>query len=234
MIQLAIVEDEDAYAEQLTQMVLRYEKEKDVRIHITRYTDGDEIAENYPGGFDMILMDIQMRFMDGMTAAEKIRKVDKEVLIMFITNRTDYAIRGYQVDAIDYVLKPVTYPAFSQKMDRAMERLSRHEGFLVTIATSEGMMRLDVGEIYYVESEGHNLIYHTKRGNLSMRERIQDAEEKLKDHGFFRTNKGCLVNLEHVEGVKDGCCLIQGEMLPISRARKNDFMQALTNFVSRM
>lgn len=105
MISLAIVEDEDSYAEQLTDMVNRYQKERNTRIKVTRYTDGDEIAENYPGGFDMILMDIQMRFMDGMTAAEKIRKVDRDVLIMFITNRTDYAIRGYQVDAIDYVLR---------------------------------------------------------------------------------------------------------------------------------
>lgn len=234
MISLAIVEDEDSYAEQLTDMVNRYQKERNTRIKVTRYTDGDEIAENYPGGFDMILMDIQMRFMDGMTAAEKIRKVDRDVLIMFITNRTDYAIRGYQVDAIDYVLKPVTYPAFEQKMDKAMERLQRHAGFSVTIATPDGMMRLDISEIYYIESEGHNLLYHTKRGVLKMRERIQDAEEKLQDHGFFRANKGCLVNLEHVSGERDGCCLIGDEMLPVSRARRNEFMQAMTDFVSRM
>ena len=70
-------------------------------------------------------MDIQMRFMDGMTAAEKIRTLDHEVIIMFITNMIQYAVRGYEVDAMDYVVKPVEYFAFSQKLDKAIGRMKR-------------------------------------------------------------------------------------------------------------
>ena len=80
------------------------------------FTDGDEIAGGYKSVYDIILMDVQMRFMDGMSAAEEIRKVDPEVVIIFITNMSQYAIRGYAVDALDYVLKPVSYFAWSESL----------------------------------------------------------------------------------------------------------------------
>ena len=108
MITIAIVEDEEAYAKQLTEYIEKYQQESGRRFKVIRFTDGDEIVEKYTGEYDIILMDIQMQFMDGMTAAEEIRKFDTKVVIMFITNMTNYAIRGYEVDAMDYVLKPVT------------------------------------------------------------------------------------------------------------------------------
>ena len=112
--------------------------------------DEDEIVEGYTGEYDIILMDIQMKFMDGMSAAEEIRKQDSKVVIMFITNMTNYAIRGYEVDAMDYVLKPVSYFAFSKKLERAIGRIPQKSGHPVTINTSEGLVRLDASAIYYI------------------------------------------------------------------------------------
>ena len=126
MVNLAIVEDEDSYAAQLTEYIERYQRESGNSFKITRFKDGDEIANGYKGEFDVILMDIEMKFMDGMTAAEEIRRLDQDVVIMFITNMTNYAIRGYQVDALDYVLKPVSYFAFSQKLERALTRIRKN------------------------------------------------------------------------------------------------------------
>ena len=148
MITIAIVEDEDSYAEQLKDYINEYQKELGQRFKTIRFSDGDEIVEKYTGEYDIILMDIQMRFMDGMSAAEEIRKLDSEVVIMFITNMTNYAIRGYAVDAMDYVLKPVSYFAFSKKLERAIERLSKKAGHPVTINTSEGLVRLDASKIF--------------------------------------------------------------------------------------
>lgn len=231
MIEIAIVEDEDSYAEQLNGYVKQYEEETRSRIHITRFSDGDEITEDYKGSYDIILMDIQMEFMDGMTAAEQIRSMDTEVVIMFITNMTSYAIRGYQVDAMDYVLKPVTYFDFSQKLTRAIGKIAKRKSHPVTISSSSGMIRLDAGDIWYLESQGHQLIYHTRQGEFQERRKMQEAEEAYEALGFFRSNKGVLVNLEHVEGVQEGCCIVHGERLPVSRARRNDFMSALTEYI---
>lgn len=231
MISIAIVEDEETCTNQFKEYIERYQQETGKRFRVTCFRDGDEIIEKYTGEFDIVLMDIQMRFMDGMTAAEEIRKVDSEVIIMFITNMSNYAIRGYQVDAMDYVLKPVTYFSFSQKLERAIERAERKIGHPVTINTPECMVRVEASDIYFIESEGHNLVYKTKKGVFRERARMQDAEEKFTPLGFFRSNKGYLVNLEHVESVRAGCCVVHGESLLISRARKMDFMQALTQYI---
>ncbi len=231
MIYLAIVEDEDLYADQLIEYLKRFEKEIDEDFNIVRFRDGDEIVENYNGKYDIILMDIEMQFMDGMTAAENIRKLDNDVIIMFITNMTSYAIRGYEVNALDYVVKPVEYFSFCKKLERALSRVEKKVPS-ISVKVHSGTIKLLISDIYYIESEGHNLHYITKRGNYQCRAKIQSAEETLGEYGFFRSNKGYLVNMQYVEGVGEGCCFVNGEKLSISRARKKDFMVAMTNYIS--
>ena len=232
MIELAIVEDEDSYANQLEEFVKQYQAESGNYFKITRFTDGDEITNGYKGQFDIILMDIEMKLMDGMTAAEEIRRLDQEVVIMFITNMTNYAIRGYQVDALDYVLKPVSYFAFSQKLGRAISRMKKTATKIISIDMPSGVKKLDIDNIFYIESEGHNLNFYTTGGQFTIRAKIGDFDEQLSDYNFFRSNKGYLVNLKYVDGVENGSCLIAGRSLLISRARKNDFMTALTDYMA--
>lgn len=234
MIRIAIVDDEELFTNQLKGYVDRYSRESGNEIRLTCFQDGDEIAEDYSGDYDIILMDIQMRFMDGMSAAEKIRQMDQEVIIMFITNMTKYAIRGYQVDALDYIVKPVEYFAFSQKLDRAIERMKRRDQHFISIPVEEGVQKLDIAGIYYVESQGHSLIYETKIGSFSSRGTMKELEEILVPYGFFQSNKGFLVNMKHVDGMKAGCCVIHDHQLPVSRVKRKQFMEALVNYMSEV
>lgn len=234
MIHIAIVEDEDSCAGELGEYLSRYQAESREVMAVTRFSDGDEIVEGYKNQFDIILMDVEMRFLDGMTAAEEIRRVDPEVVIIFITNMAQYAIRGYAVDALDYVLKPVSYFAFSQRLDRAITRMKRREERFLTVPVKGGAQKLKVSQIYYVESQGHNLIYHTAAGSCVSPGTMREAEERLGDLRFFRGNKGYLINLEHVDGVQDGCALVHGERLLLSRSRKNAFLEALANYVGEV
>ncbi|MBE5831511.1 MAG: response regulator transcription factor [Butyrivibrio sp.] len=234
MIELAIVEDEDSYAAQLLDFVNRYQTESGNYFKVTRFTDGDEITNGYRGQFDIILMDIEMKLMDGMTAAEEIRKLDQEVVIMFITNMTNYAIRGYQVDALDYVLKPVSYFAFSQKLGRAISKMKKSAAKIISVDMPSGVKKLDIDNIFYIESEGHNLNFYTTGGEFSIRAKLKDFEEQLSEYNFFRSNKGYLVNLKYVDGVENGSCIIAGKSLLISRARKSDFMTALTDYMAAL
>ena len=233
MIQLAIVEDENSYADQLIEFVNRYQSESGKSFKITRFKDGDEITNGYRGQFDIILMDIEMKLMDGMTAAEEIRKLDQDVIIMFITNMTNYAIRGYQVDALDYVLKPVSYFAFSQKLGRAISKMKSKSSKTISIEMQSGVKKLDIDNVFYIESEGHNLNFYTSGGEFTIRAKLKDFEEQLVPYNFFRSNKGYLVNLKYVDGVENGSCLIAGKQLLISRSRKNDFMTALTEYMAQ-
>ena len=123
-----------------------------------------------------------------------------------------YAIRGYAVDALDYVLKPVSYFAFSQRLSRAIGRMKKRERKLISVNIKGGTIRLDVANIYYIESQGHNLIFHTASGAHEARGTMQEAEQKLCGMNFFRGNKGYLINLAHVDGVCDGPRHCQGRV----------------------
>ena len=101
MIHIAIVDDEVDYISQIQEYLARYEKESGESVKVSVFNDGDGIVHRYRSQFDIILMDVQMKFMDGMSAAEEIRKIDSEVVIIFITNTPQYAIRGYAVEALD-------------------------------------------------------------------------------------------------------------------------------------
>ena len=123
MIRIALVEDDPAYAEQLLSYLKEYEKESKERISVQTFSDGEDIVTEYRADYDIILMDVEMKFMDGMSAAEKIRKMDTEVVIIFITNMPQYAIQGYKVNALDYILKPISYFSFSESMVRALAKV---------------------------------------------------------------------------------------------------------------
>lgn len=230
MIRIAIVEDEEFYVNELKGYLEEYQKDYGEEFSVTVYRDGDGITAKYRAQFDIILMDIQMKFMDGMSAAEEIRKQDSEVVIMFITNMTQYAIRGYEVDALDYILKPVSYFAFSQKLGRAIARIRKKENRQITVPVKGGILRLNISDIYYIESVGHNLIIHSATGNHQAAGTMKSAEEELAGHGFSRGNKCYLINLEHVDGIKDKCAIVKGEALQISRPRMNAFIQDLTEY----
>ena len=181
MIKIAIVEDEAMYAKQLEEFLHQYEAENHEAFDITIYSDGDQIVNKYKSQFDIILMDVEMKFMDGMSAAEEIRKMDSEVVIIFITNMAQYAIRGYAVDALDYVLKPVSYFAFSQRLNRAIERMKKREAKVIMVNIKGGMVRINIANIYYIESQGHTLILHTILGDYETTGKMKEMDEKLQD-----------------------------------------------------
>ena len=232
MIHIAIVEDEAFYVQQIQNYMERYQQESQREISVTVYSDGEDILDNYKGDYDIILMDIQMRFMDGMTAAKNIRKLDDAVVIMFITNMTQYAVQGYEVDALDYIIKPVEYFAFSQKLEKAVGRIRRRKRFYVTIPVEEGIQKLDVSSIYYIEARGHQAVYKTDSGAYTARAALQDLEGLMEQYGFYRCSKGYLVNMKLVDGISGGDCIIHGEKIPIGRSKKKEFMECLIRYVN--
>ncbi|MCI5699428.1 MAG: LytTR family DNA-binding domain-containing protein [Lachnospiraceae bacterium] len=234
MIRIAVVEDDKEYRKVLDEYLKQYEKESGTKIRIQYFEDGEDIVEDYSGDFDIILMDIEMQFMDGMTAAEKIRSMDEEVVIIFITNMPGYATSGYKVEALDYVLKPVSYYAFSQRIARAVSRMKKRARKFVSIPMKGGMRRMDVSRICYVEVFDHDLIYHTLDGNLQTKGALKDVEQTLSDLNFFRCSKGFLVNMEHVEGIQDNDAIVAGDRIRISRTLKKNFLNSLNDYMNEV
>lgn len=230
MIQIAIVEDDDHFVSVLSEYLDRYAAQYHVSFRTRRYTDGYAIVDGYRHTFDIILMDIEMGLMNGMEAAHEIRKVDEDVIIIFITNMSQFAIQGYSVSALDYVLKPVNYVAFSESLKKAIARLKKKPETLIQIIQKNVTLRLRSSDILWVESHGHRLTFHSLSGDFETTVySLKQIEEKLHDDGFMRASSGTLVNLNKVSEIQNGSILIDGQTIFLSRSRKNEFMAALVS-----
>lgn len=234
MLRIAVVEDDKTYAAQLKEYLVRYGTEKNQKISVALFPDGEDIVTDYSAEFDIILMDVEMTFMDGMTTAERIREKDNEVVIIFITNMPQYAIQGYKVDALDYVLKPISYFAFSQRIDRALTRVKKKEATYITVAQKGGKKKLNVDKIYYVEVRDHDLIYHSTKGDIVTKSSMKEAEDTLGGTKFFRCNRCYLVNLEYVEDFRGNDVTVASDVIQVSRARKKAFMDALNDYMNEV
>ena len=231
MTRIAIVEDEAAVREQLAGYVQRYTRQYGTTFEVTEFADGMEILEDYRPQFDIIFLDVEMKHLDGMETARRIRERDGGVLIVFITNMAQYAIRGYAVGALDYVLKPVPYFAFSQQLQKALGQLEKRERPYLAVAVDGGMRRLDAAEIYYLESEGHKVHFYTEKENFVVPGTLKNYEEKLVGRAFARCNSGYLVNLAQVSGVQQDMVQVGPYTLQISRPRRKAFMAGLADYI---
>jgi len=140
------------------------------------FEDGAEILEDYRPIYDIILLDIEMPKVNGMDAAQQIRQIDDEVVLMFITNMATYAIRGYEVGALDFVMKPVNYYTFSMKLTRALKGVRQKEQQQILLTLADGVKKVGVQQIYYVEVQNRILHYHTGEGEFQMRGTMQSVE----------------------------------------------------------
>lgn len=234
MTHIAVVEDDPLCRAQILEYLDRYSKESGEEFRIVSFEDGDGVLNGYRAQYDVILMDIQMKFVDGMTAAREIRALDDQVLIIFITSLASYAVKGYEVDALDYVIKPVTYPAFAKSMGRATVRLRRRRQRYLSIRNKNGAQRVDCARVYYIEVDGHNLYYHTADGVLTGTGTMKEVEDSLAGSWFFRCGKGLLVNLEHVDGVSDGDAVVHGMTVQVSRSKRKEFLTAFNRYINEV
>ncbi|MCC8099406.1 MAG: LytTR family DNA-binding domain-containing protein [Clostridiales bacterium] len=234
MTRIAIVEDDPIYSAQLRRYLDQYEQESGEKFVTVCFSDGMELVEHYRADYDILLLDIEMPGLDGMTAAERIRRVDREVVIIFITNMSQYAIQGYAVEALDYVLKPVSYYSFTQCIQRAMDRMRKRTKQFHSVSTGKGETRkLELSHIYFVEVQGHTLIYHTTEGEITSSGVMNEVEQALQGR-FFRCNKGYLVNLEHVDSIHGDLVTVGGQQLQVSRAKKKPLLDALNNYINEV
>lgn len=234
MIQIAIVEDSRQDREALKTCLNRYAKEHRQKFAITEFEDGEDIVTGYSANYDLILMDIEMAFLNGMKAAEKIRELDKDVTLIFTTNMPQYAIQGYKVSALDYMLKPISYFSFSETMNKALAGKNTKEKEYITIALKGGKKKVDVASICYIEVQGHLLSYHTTEGNFTTRGAIKEVSELLDAQKFFQCNRCYLVNLEYVDKYVGSDVVINGDTIQVSRNRRKPFLDALNLYLNEV
>ena len=231
MTRVAIVEDERASARVLSDCLRRYGEETGAGFDVHFFANAVEFLEAYRHNFEIVFMDVSMPGMNGMEASHRLREMDAQVVLVFVTSLAQYAVEGYEVDALDFVVKPVNYYSFKMKIKKALAAASRNTGTVLAVPCSGGVHYLKASDILYVEVQTHELIYHTaSSGNLSASGTLKTVEAQLANDGFFRCNYCYLVNLNHVSRVAGNVAAVGGDELQISRNRKKEFMQRLSRF----
>ncbi|ETY70640.1 LytR/AlgR family response regulator transcription factor [Bifidobacterium moukalabense] len=228
MFTVAVVEDEPEAARRLGACLGEFSRRNPgVRFDVTVFSDPTRLLEGYRPMWDIVFMDIEMPNMDGMSAARRLRALDGRVLLVFVTNMAQFAAKGYEVDALDYIIKPFSYNDFERKIRRAVA-IRGEESASVMIVQRAGTQRVLLRDIEYIEVREHNLLYHTERGILTGTGTLQDVEGRLGDRGFLRCSKAFVVNSRHVAAVKGNeLTLSSGESVTIGRTYRKSFMMAL-------
>ena len=228
---VAIVEDSPAEAELLRSYFARFTREHGVDFTLTCFASGEEFLNKYRPAYDLVLMDIGLPGHNGMETAAALRERDRSVTLIFVTNMAQFAVKGYEVDAFDFVVKPVGYSNFALKLQRALNKLDTRRDTEVLVTLSDSMVRLSASQIKYIEISGHRMVYHTTDGELYAYGNLKEVEATLGGGMFARCNNCYLVNLNYVRAVQGHTVTVGSDELQISRPRRKAFIQALNDYL---
>lgn len=231
MYRIALVDDEKIFTDQIEEYIRQYQAENLAEFQVSVFHSSTEFIAGFQKEYDLILLDVEMPELNGMELAHKIREVDEQVVLMFITNMAQYAIHGYSVGALDFVTKPINYYTFAMKLTRALKRVPKKESTSILLTMADGVKRIDIKQIYYLEVQNRLLHYHTEEGEFVVRGSLQAAEERLSGHPFEKCNHWYLVNLMHVKEVRKNIVVVGSHELEISRRNKTSFLKALTDYM---
>ena len=202
-------------------------------ILIDLYKDGNSFLKAFhKKPYDLVFLDIEMPEIDGITLAKKLRTLSREVPIVFLTSHIEYALEGYEVNALRYLTKPVNPQKLQEVLQFVSDRMleERH----LWIKNDLGEQKLRIQDIYYMESQNQNVAIFTKDGDFSVRYNLGDYEKELEADGFFRIHRGYLVSLRHIKTVgKHEVTLNDSTVLPTSRAKEKELKDALFQFVRK-
>lgn len=238
MYQVLIIEDEDDAARALEGCLDRYARECSLELDVTRLETAIQFVRSHRT-YDLVFMDIDLPGINGMEAAELMRSYDSRTPIVFVTNLAQYAVRGYEVNALDFIVKPVSYYSFSMRMDKAVRAMRRNRRSHLSVSTRSGIRVLPIADVVYVETVNHDLVYHLADddpddpdGPLRVRGSLSRLEEELADGPFLRISSGCLVNMDHIRSMQAGTLrMSDGSTLYASRARKRAALETFADYL---
>ena len=232
MIKFAICDDEPMMAQALAGHLADYMKEKSMTAYsVSSFPDGGTLLDAVDR-FDVIFLDIQMEQPDGMETAKLLRQRGDHSLLVFVTVLKECVFDSFQVEAFDYLLKPLGSARFYQTMDRVLRSLEQRTAEDIVIQRGTGCEVVLISDIVYCEVLGRKVYLHKQDGTVSgYYDKLEDLERRL-DGRFFKCHRSYLVNLDYVRGCQDGQVLLSlGERIPASRLRERELTQALLRYM---
>lgn len=226
MAAIAICEDETYILEELCKKVEKYMDMKPLTASIKTFTSGEELLKETKT-FDIILLDLMLPGIHGLEVA---RHFSGKSRIIFITSYRDYAVEAFDVNAVHYLIKPVTEERLFLALDRAVSQTEQMDDQALTLIKSGTSQVIFIRDILYCEVFNHQIRIHTVHGSYQYFGSLDLLETRLDDR-FFRCHRSFIVNMNYVAGQEKGAAILtNGESILISRRKQADFMQKLLNF----
>ena len=231
MPRILVLEDDAREADVLINHVNRYAKETGATLTV-KWSRSPMELQDISAVCDVCFMDIDMPGMSGMEAATLLRTYDEVTPIVFVTNLAQYAVRGYEVDAVGFMVKPVSYGAFRMRMDKALLVLERSRPASLQIRSKGTSRVLRLDDVVFAESRGHDVVYHLVGGeDVSERSTLQAVVKRLEDQPFVRISRGVLVNATHVRSYRGNeVRMDEGTVLTFGRTMRSDAARAINDF----
>jgi DNA-binding LytR/AlgR family response regulator len=218
-MRICLVDDDSTQLDYLKLLIEKWANKRNINTDISFYHSAEEMLfennQSYP--FDMIVLDVQMGQMNGIELARKIRRVDKNVIISFISGMADYVFEGYEVQAIRYILKPVKDKKVYELLDYVSTHRTKEKKYII-ISISGEKKKINHDDIIYFESMGHYVVFHLENQEYDYKYNISELCKELSDSEFVRTHRSYVVNLKYIEKItKNECQLINNIKVPLSR-----------------
>lgn len=220
-INIAICEDEKVQVDLLEKYVNSWAQMNNIKINIEKFYTGDAFQFHWSENkkFHIILLDIEMPGINGVELAKNIREEDERINIIFITALTDYIGEGYDVSAINYLIKPIKEEKLYECLDRAMEKVPEEDNWIL-IEEEGKVIRIKEKDILYIEAFSHSIEVNTIEKKYRTRKNIGVMEKELDENLFVRCHRSYIVSLLHIKTIsREEIELDNGERIPLSRRR---------------
>lgn len=230
---IGIVEDTTRDQQKLTEHLTRYEKENNEGpFEVKAFSSGQSFLKDFtPFSFDILFLDIQLGDYNGIDLAKEIRKTDNQVIIIFETELEKYAIKGYEVNALDFMLKPIHYSSLSLRLDKTIRLLAMNNNDTLVVPTNCGFTKIKVDDLLYVEVTGHKLFFHTKDSTIQVKGTMSQTVKKLEKYQFLQCNNCYLVNPSKITCIEKYDCILGDIVLQISHPKKKQFVKDFMNYM---
>lgn len=232
MIKFAICDDEPVMVQEISNQLSQFMDEQKITSYsVASFSNGRALLAS-GCNFDIIFLDIQMDDLDGIETAKMLRRQKDHSLLIFVTVLKEYVFHAFEVEAYDYLLKPLDSNHFKRTMDRAVSTLAQRTDKSIVIWRGSSCDVVPLAQIVYCEVQGRKVYVHQSDGKIiDYYDNLENFERQM-DRRFFRCHRSYLVNLDYVRGCDTRLVtLSQGAQIPVSRLRERDLKQALLRYM---
>lgn len=230
MIRMAVVDDDPNHRRTLVGYIKDFFADREP-YDCAVFEDGADFLASLPAELDIVFLDIVMGRTNGVDVAHSLRERDGGVAIVFITEAVQYALEGYGVQASDFLIKPLYYTSFCACMQRVLATVKRRKPLMIKVDYDKTVHYLDVSTIYAIETCSKKVVIHAQSGDYLCSNTLKDLETRLAPYGFARCHHAYIVNTAFVETVRKQEVLVRGQWIPLSRQRREEFMQRMLSDV---